>query len=238
MFFLFQAIVMTAIIAGIQVGNIRTEGDPASGDSMTRQWTTAFYKFPVLGPVRILKLGLEGDAVADKRFHGGIDKAVLGYSAENYAKWWSELSPGDFVEQSIPLQFGPGGFAENLTIAGQDESQVCIGDRYQIGRQQADAVLLEISQPRQPCWKISRRWQHKTLTKLVATSGRTGWYFRVLREGVAGAGDVMTLLDRPHPQWTVARANDVLLGRESDRYAVAELIGLDVLATDWKKSLA
>lgn len=229
---------MTVNIAGIQVGIIRTEGDPESRDSMTRQWTTAFYKFPISGPVQILKLGLEGDAVADKRFHGGTDKAVLGYSAEHYAKWRSELSPGDFAEQRIPPQFGPGGFAENLTIAGQDESRACIGDRYQIGSQQTDAVLLEISQPRQPCWKISRRWQHKTLTKRVAASGRTGWYFRVLREGIAQVGDVVTLLDRPHPQWTVARANDALLGRESDRYAVAELIGLDVLAADWKKSLA
>lgn len=229
--------VMTAIIASIQIGSVRSEGTSASRHSLTRRWTTGFYKLPIPGPIKVLRLGLEGDAVADKRFHGGTDKAVLGYSAENYVKWRSELSAGDFAGQSIPAQFGPGGFAENLTISGQDESQVCIGDRYRIGSQKADAVLLEISQPRQPCWKISRRWQHKTLTKLVAASGRTGWYFRVLREGIVHVGDAITLLERPHPQWTIARANDVLLGRESDRDAVAELIGIDVLSGDWKKSL-
>jgi MOSC domain-containing protein YiiM len=238
---------MVAKIASIQVGSIRTEGTSSASNSMDRRWTTAFYKFPIPGPVKLYALGVEGDQVADKRFHGGPDKAVLGYGLENYAKWSAELNVADFetdgqlrfdAESFGGEQFGPGAFAENLTIAGQDESSVCLGDRYQIGDDDELSAVVEVSQPRQPCWKISRRWKMKTLTKLVAATGRTGWYFRVIREGQVNIGDEVRLLDRPHPNWTVARANDILLGRELDRYAVAELMAMEVLSKEWKESLS
>jgi MOSC domain-containing protein YiiM len=230
---------MPAAIASLQVGKIRTEGDSQAKQSMNRRWTTAFYKFPVTGPLMIHRLGVTDDEIADKRFHGGIDKAVLGYSADNYPKWRDELIATDFVDPSEYLaSFGPGAFAENLTIAGQDETDVCIGDRYRIGDDYTEAVDLEVSQPRQPCWKISRRWQHKTLTKKVADTGRTGWYFRVLKDGRVQLDDSIHLLERPHPNWTIARANDVLLGRETDRFAVMELMALEVLSADWKASLS
>ena len=218
---------MPAAIASIQIGSIRTEGDAEATDAMNRRWTTAFYKFPVSGPVAIYRLGVAGDEIADMKNHGGVDKAVLGYSASHYPLWRAELGRADLEH---------GAFAENLTIRGQDESSVCIGDLYEVGRNESTA-LLEISQPRQPCWKISRRWQHKTLTKLVAQTGRTGWYFRVLREGWVNEGDPVTLLDRRHPDWTIARANDLLFSRDVDRYAVAELMALELLAASWKDSL-
>ncbi len=223
-------------IASIQLGTIRSEGDPQTTDSLRRYWTTAFYKFAVAGPVNARRLGIEGDFVADTKHHGGVDKAILGYAAENYADWPSDLNESDFVASqgdSHFSQFGPGAFAENLTIAGQSEADVCVGDVFRVGPH----VRLQVSQPRQPCWKISRRWQHKTLTKLVAQTGRTGWYFRVLDEGPIALGDRVELLDRPHPDWTVKRANDVLLGREVDRFAVAELMAMDELASEWKQSL-
>ena len=232
---------MAITIAGIQVGKIRSEGDSQTSDSMNRHWTTAFYKFPAAGLRTIHPLGVEGDEIADTKNHGGVDKAVLGYSANHYAAWRTELESFDFgglqTDEHGPDAFGFGAFAENLTISGQDETQVCIGDRYRIGTDETNSVILEVSQPRQPCWKISRRWKHKTLTKRVAETGRTGWYFRVLREGTVDVGDEVKLLARRHPLWTVARANDVLLGRESDRYAVAELMAMEELAPAWKLSL-
>jgi MOSC domain-containing protein YiiM len=251
----------SAVLVGLQTGKVRTEGSSLAKESMNRRWTTAFYKLPIPGPVAIHALGLDGDEIADSKHHGGHDKAVLVYAFDHYETWRSELSPNDFLDnQSDPRalfdtldptpqaddapvsrsleQFGPGAFAENLCITGQTEATVCIGDRFRLGGDRADAVILEVSQPRQPCWKISRRWKHKTLTKLVGTTGRTGWYCRVIKEGVAHVGDPLTLLERPHPQWTVARANDLLMGRELDRYAVMELMALEQLSPSWKESLS
>lgn len=233
---------MTAAIASIQIGRIRTEGDSESPHSMNRRWTTAFYKLSVPGPVQLHPLGVDQDEIADRKHHGGVDKAVLGYAAEHYSAWAAELSPSDFLEPECSEcgyeAFGFGAFAENLTISGQTEASVCIGDRYQVGVDEATAVILEVSQPREPCWKISRRWKNKTLTKQVGKTGRTGWYFRVLRAGDVDVGDSFALLDRPHPRWTIARANDILMGREPDRYAVGELMAIPELSSSWKKSLA
>jgi MOSC domain-containing protein YiiM len=131
------------------------------------------------------------------------------------------------------LGMSAGGMGENLTLAGIDETIACIGDRFTV----ADCEL-EICQPRQPCWKISRRWADKTMTKRVAQTGRTGWYVRVIRGGTIRAGDELTLTHRPNPTWTVARVNDVLVGREVDRMAAIELINLPELSDEWKKDIA
>jgi MOSC domain-containing protein YiiM len=167
---------------------------------------------------------LLGDAVADTRNHGGPDKAVLCYPQAHYRPWAAE-----FPEQP----FSAGAFGENLTVGGADESDICLGDRFRI----RDAEV-QVSQPRQPCWKISRRWGIKTLTRRVAQTGRTGWYLRVLRPGNIAAGAELELLQRPHPDWSVARANDVMFGREVDRMAVVELMNLAELADAWKSGIA
>jgi MOSC domain-containing protein YiiM len=120
-----------------------------------------------------------------------------------------------------------------LTLTGADEKSVCIGDQYRIG-----SCRIEVSQPRQPCWKISRRWGVKTMTKEVTQTGRTGWYIRVHDEGTIESGDQLELVERPNPQWTVARANDVLFGREIDRMAVIELMNLPELSAEWKEAIA
>lgn len=215
---------MNFTIDSIQIGSVRSEGNPASKDLLDRHWTTGFYKQPQTGPVQLTQLGLRGDAVADTRNHGGPDKALLCYAAIHYDRWREEFP-------QLPLSAG--GFAENLTVGGADESSVCLGDTFRIGD-----CEVQVSQPRQPCWKIARRWGVKTLTKTVTQTGRTGWYLRVLREGDLQPGQRAELLDRPHPDWTVARANDVMFGREVDRLAVIELMGIRELAESWKKDLA
>lgn len=212
------------VIQSLQTGHVITEGDPLSDDVLLRQWTTGFYKTPVAGPVRLSRTGLDGDAVGSPQTHGGDVKAALCYATRHYDAW---------KQEHPDLDFGPGGFGENITIDGADEQSVCIGDQYSVG-----GCRIEVSQPRQPCWKISRRWGVKTLTKEVTQSGRTGWYVRVHEEGMIEAGNRMELIDRPLPQWTVARANDVLFGREVDRMAVIELMNLPQLSTEWKEALA
>src|SRR6185369_16771820 len=132
-------------IVSIQVGRPHKYEHDGAADGKKRTWTTAFWKSPVAGSVRFGSLGAAGDEQADRENHGGLDKAVLAYSADHYAYWRPHLNLTDMPH---------GGFGENLTIAGLDESGVCIGDRWQAGQ-----VLFEVSQPRQPCLKMGRRWQ-------------------------------------------------------------------------------
>ncbi|MCO8122272.1 MOSC domain-containing protein [Stieleria sp. TO1_6] len=211
-------------IKSVQVGKVVTEGAPDASDLNKRQWTSAFRKCPIEGPVQIGPLGIEGDQVADSKNHGGPEKAVLCYAGAHYDDWQREHPE---------LEFGGGGFGENLTLNHLTEAEACVGDQWSNG-----SCILEISQPRQPCWKISRRWKTKTMTKEVTQTGRTGWYVRVLQAGVIAAADELTLLERPHPDWTVARANDVLFGREVDRMAVHELMNLPALSQQWKEALS
>src|SRR6478672_2861545 len=153
-------------IVSIQVGCPVTYAQEHPADGKSRSWTTAFFKTPVSGSVSFRESGVAGDEQADRENHGGIDKAVLAYSADHYAFWRPHLSLPDMPH---------GGFGENLTIAGLDETTVCIGDRWRAGD-----VVVEVSQPRQPCWKMGRRWQIVDLPKQVIQNGKSGWYLRVV----------------------------------------------------------
>ena len=212
-------------IHSIQVGQVITEGDPDSRDVTDRLWTSAFNKQPVSGSVKVSRVGIIGDAVADTRAHGGPDKAMLCYARSHYRAWMVE-HPELAVSNG---EIAGGSMGENLTINGADESDVCIGDIYDAG-----GCRLQVSQPRQPCWKISRRWGVKTLTKEVTQTGRTGWYVRVLDEGELQTGDVWRLIDRPNPSWSIQRANDLKFGRVTDQPARNELMNLSELAEGWK----
>lgn len=215
---------MPLTIQSLLVGHVITEGDPRERDILKTEWTTGFYKQPVDRPLTLTTLGLQGDAVADTRVHGGPDKAILLYAASNYAHW---------AKAYPELKMADGAMAENLTVTGGDESTVCIGDTYQAGD-----CRIQVSQPRMPCWKISRRWGDKSLTKAVTQQGRTGWYARVLGTGMLGSGDTLHLIERPNPAWTIARANDFLFQREVDRMALIELMNLPELALAWKENLS
>lgn len=198
-------------LISIQCGKPKTLAH-ADGD-----WTTAFFKQPITGVIEATPLGLVGDGVADEKHHGGIDKAVLAYSADNYPRWQEQLN----------REFEHGGFGENLTIRGLDEDSVCIGDQWQVG-----SVLFEVSQPRQPCWKLGRRWDDPQLPKLVVQNGRSGWYLRVLQPGQLEKGESVELRLRPEPAWTIARANRAFYhGTPDEKKALA---GVKMLADAWK----
>lgn len=210
-------------LVSIQVGTPRTVGTPNARDRMERAFTSAIWKSPIAGPVHAGPLGLAGDAVADTRFHGGPDQAVLMYAAAHYALWRSALGH----------EVGPGSFGENLTVDGLDEDTVCIGDLLEIG-----AVRLEVSQPRQPCATLARRHQVPDLVTVVRRNGRSGWYLRVLLEGRLEAGQDIRLLDRPNPAWTIRRAARARLGRHRNPAEAAELARCQGLSEGWRRQLA
>jgi MOSC domain-containing protein YiiM len=212
-----------ATLLSIQVGRPADYGHDDAADPHERPWTTAFFKSPIAGPVFVGRTNIAGDAQADLEHHGGIDKAVLAYAASHYDLWRDELGRPD-------LCFG--GFGENLTIAGLTEESVCIGDVWSLGQ-----ALFQISQPRQPCWKLARRWRIKELAALVIANGRSGWYLRVLREGLIDAGQTLTLVERPHPNWPLARAHQVMHHRQSETVLAHELAALPELSAAWQMSL-
>lgn len=217
---------MTApLLASIQVSLPRSFGQEGAADPMDRPWTTGFFKEPVLGPVRLGLTNLEGDGQADRLHHGGPDKAVLAYSAEHYPLWRQSLN-----QPALPF----GAFGENFTVTGLTEADVCIGDTWLVG----DEVVVQVSQPRQPCWKLARRWRIKSLALDVQQTGRTGWYFRVLSEGAVTAGMRLVLHDRPHPDWTVARANQVMHLEKRNIAAAQELAAIPLLSENWQATLS
>lgn len=171
-------------------------------------WRSAFFKRDVAGPVMLRTLNLDGDGQADLANHGGPDQAALCYSANHYPAWEAELG------RALPH----GGFGENFTIDGCDETSVCLGDVYSTGE-----ALLQVSAHRGPCYKIGYRWQLPELLELVRASGRTGWYVRVLREGLVQAGETFVLLERPNPGWSMARVYQAWEGRRKNP---AEAMGI------------
>ena len=146
---------------------------------------SAIWKQALTGPVRITKEGLVGDVQADRRVHGGPEKAVHHYAGENYAKL-AERFPD--IAEALAI----GSIGENISTFGFDETNVCIGDIVRIG-----STVLQVSQPRRPCWKIDSRYGLKGITAHIVESGLTGWYYRVLEEGEAAPGDIMVRLERP-----------------------------------------
>lgn len=210
-------------VLSIQVGQARDYGEEGARAPMDRPWRSAIAKQPVEGPVWLDRVNVEGDDQADREAHGGPEKAVLAYAAAHYDAWRAELD-----RPELPY----GAFGENLTVAELTEESVCIGDSWQLG-----GATVQVSQPRVPCFKLAYRWRIKDLTARVAKTGRTGWYLRVLDEGEIRAGKEMTLLNRPYPQWTVARATEVERRRRRDRTTALELAACPLLSVAWREWL-
>jgi len=210
-------------LLSLQVSSVTDISSQETGAWWDKAWSTGFYKQPVLQPLWLGYEGLKGDQQADRRFHGGSEKAVCVYPAEHYPYWLKTLG---FSEMP------PGAFGENFTTSGLLETEVCIGDTYAIGE-----ALVQVSQPRQPCWKLARRWQIKDLTAQVERTGHTGFYFRVLRHGAVAAGADFTLLERRFPQWSIALANEIMHHRQADKAAARALSECALLSASWKDSL-
>jgi MOSC domain-containing protein YiiM len=167
--------------------------------------------------------GVAGDEQADLRVHGGPDKAVCCYPSEHLAAWSALLS------RELPH----GAFGENLTLRGLTEDRVHIGDTYTLG----DGLVVQVSQPRGPCFKIAARWRSRTLPKELAQGLKAGFYLRVVEPGDVGAGDPMTLVDRVS-EVTVAEVLRVTYRDRRDAAALHAVIGVPELAEQWRAALA
>ena len=195
----------------------------ASGEWWDKSWDTGFYKQPQTGPSWLGYEGFRTDEQADRRFHGGPEKAVCVYPAEHYPYWREAL---EFP--ALPY----GAFGENLTLEGLTEIEACIGDRYSLGE-----AVVQVSQPRQPCWKLARRWQVKDLPLQVERTGFTGYYFRALHHGHVQPGDVLDLIERPFPEWTITRCNEVMHHGQGGHEAARALAECPLLSSSWKDGL-
>ncbi|NGZ75881.1 MOSC domain-containing protein [Saccharibacillus alkalitolerans] len=183
---------------------------------------TGLFKYPVDGPVYLSRLGFEGDGQADLKNHGGADKAACAYSADRFPFWEKALLP----------KLEPGAFGENLSIEGGAEEDFCIGDTFEIGE-----AVVQLSQPRQPCFKLSVRYGVPELPAMVQETGYSGFYFRVLREGKVSAGDRVKLLERHPAGMTVMRANEIKYRLKDDADAIRSLLAVEELAMAWRGSL-
>lgn len=188
-----------------------------------RLWESAIVKESVEGRVPLGAENLAGDYQANRKYHGGPDKAVCAYSAEHYPDWRHALG------LDLPL----GAFGENVTVQNLTEDMVCVGDVFTVG-----PALLQVSQPRQPCASLSKRWSRPQLPRLVEQSGRTGFYTRVLQPGDLAAGDELVLAQRPHENWTLARANALMYDANADPQEIAALCALAALSAEWKRILS
>jgi MOSC domain-containing protein YiiM len=184
---------------------------------------SAIFRSPSAGPVALGSLGLAGDEVADKIHHGGAEMAVHHYPHDHYGFWQEFLGGHELLGQ-------PGALGENITTSGLTEEEVCIGDRFRLG-----TALVEVSQGRQPCWKIDHKFQRKGITAKVVETAKSGWYYRVIEPGMVAEGDALELVERPNDGWSVARVFRAVLHKGAD---TAELVGiarLETLSQVWRE---
>lgn len=182
--------------------------------------STGIFKQPVSGRVMVRSLNLDGDAQADLTVHGGLDKAVYVYPFEHYEYWRGEL-----LNTNLPL----GIFGENFTTTGLRETEVNIGDCFQIG-----AVKLMVTQPRLPCYKLGIRFGQPDMVKRFLASQRTGFYLRVLQEGEVGIGDTLELVSRDDNKITVADIIQLYVREKSDSELLHRVAQLEALPQSWR----
>ena len=184
---------------------------------------SGFVKHARMGDVRVDMLGLEGDAQADLRVHGGPEKAVYGYAASHYPAW-----ARDFPE--LLGAFVPGSMGENLTIGDMDEADLCVGDVHAIG-----SALLQVCQPRQPCFKFALRFNNRHMPQAMVSSGRSGWYYRVLMPGAVKAGDSIIRRERPHPDFPFRRLVAIIYHGQVTQEDLNRMAVTPGLASQWRQ---
>ena len=203
-----------AKIVAVRVGGIA----PLGPDRVR----SGYIKHEVSHPVTAGPLGLTGDAQADLRVHGGAEKAVYGYPVSRYPEWQAAFP-------ALADQLVSGAMGENLVIDETDETSIHIGDRIRVG-----GALLQVTQPRQPCFKLALALGEPRLARHMTRSGWCGWYYRVLEPGAIGAGDRHDVVERPNPDWPVARFARVIAARAMGAELLAEMVAMEGLASGWQ----
>ncbi|MEL7317928.1 MAG: MOSC domain-containing protein [Pseudomonadota bacterium] len=182
---------------------------------------SAIVKRPRDGVVQLLEDGFAPDEQADRRVHGGPEKAVHLYPLDHHSVWRSELED----QAALALLDEPGAFGSNLSVAGVTEDDVHIGDRFRLG-----GAVIELNQPRQPCWKVDHRFGVKGMTARIVETGRSGWYFRVLKTGDVEAGDTLERIEVGHVAWSAARVFTALIRGKATKAELEELAELPRLS--------
>ena len=190
------------VVASLNVGQVRAV------EWAGRQVTTAIFKVPVSGRVAIRGVNLEGDDQADRSVHGGPDKAIYSYAAEDYAWWRGELG----------RELSPGQFGENLTLSGVELTGALIGERWRAG-----SAVLQVAQPRFPCFKLGLKMGDAKFVKRFAQALRPGAYLRILEEGLVGAGDEVEVISTPSHGWTIQEVARIILFRSEELHRLAEV---------------
>ena len=197
-------------------------GQPEAVEINGRAYRTGIDKRAVAGRVWLGQYNLEGDGQADLDNHGGPNRAVYCYPHEHYAYWAGVLNRDDF-------EFGQ--FGENLTLSGLLESEVCIGDIYEIGE-----AVIQPTQPRVPCYKLEGKLGIPGFAKTFLRANRSGFYARVLEEGAVAAGDGIRLLQRDAVGMTVAEVNAALYLDVPDPATAERALRLEALSPEWRRS--
>ena len=183
---------------------------------------TGIWKDPLPGRCRVGRLNLDGDGQGDRAGHGGEQRAVFVYQIESYRYWQEQLGRTDFV---------PGQFGENFTTEGLPDDAVCVGDRYQIG-----TALFEVTQPRVTCYRVGIRMNEPRMPALLTSSGRPGFYLRVLQEGEVGAGDDIVRVGQEQQRMTVAELNGLLYSPPHPRARLERALQIEALSPGWRAS--
>ena len=185
---------------------------------------TGIWKDAVQGRCRVGRLNLDGDGQGDLAGHGGEQRAVFVYQIESYRYWQEQLRRSDFVY---------GQFGENFTVEGLPDDGVYIGDRYRIG-----GALFEVTQPRVTCYRVGIRMNEPRMAAFLTSSGRPGFYFRILEEGEVGAGDEIVKVDEGKERMSVAEVNALLYSPQHPRDRLERASGIAALSPGWRSSFA
>lgn len=199
------------VLLSLRLGKVK----PFPGQNKVR---SAIDKQPQSDAVYVSTLGLAGDE-QNFELHGGPDKALHQYCSAHYPLW-NDLAPG---RESL---FKIGGFGENLSAELLHEGNVCIGDKFRLG----ETVVIQVSEPRQPCYKLNMRFEYRKASRTAQDTGRTGWYYRVLTPGHVREGDKFELLERMYPMWSVSRVQNFLYHEMDNLEAAAVLSELPELS--------
>ncbi|WP_168122634.1 MOSC domain-containing protein [Paenibacillus sp. HB172176] len=204
------------IISSVQVG------EPVLIDHGNKQVLSGIWKRPSDHPIYASRLGMEGDAQADTVNHGGEDKAICAYFGSRYSYWEAEYG----------RPFPNGSFGENITISDWTEEEICIGDVIA-----GDEVVLQVSQPRQPCFKLGLRHSLAELPVRVRETGYSGFYFRVIQEGNIRSGEPLKVVQKHSAGCSIMQANQVMYVHTGDRVKIEQLLTVEPLSESWKKQL-
>jgi MOSC domain-containing protein YiiM len=186
-----------------------------------KELITGINKFPVSSPLHLSTVQLEGDGQADLKNHGGVDKALCVYCAEHYPYW----------EKQLDRKLAYGAFGENITVSGLLESEVGIGDMFALGE-----AVVQVTQPRQPCFKLAKKHGVIDLPLQVQDTGFTGYYFRVLKEGMLPVEPQLKLITKHAAGVTIEFANRIYYHDKHNEEGIKRILAVSELSANWRES--